>query len=180
MNKTGNPLFSARPIVSKFLVLAITLALIAALGVAQAQAISTTVIENVRIPIDLFVYVPCAAGGTGEFVLLSGPLHILFTTTIDDQGGYHSKFHNQPQGISGTGFTTGDKYQATGVTQGTFNGKIGYENTYVNNFRIIGQGAGNNFLVHETFHITVNPSGQVTAFVDHFSIECRVVPSYPG
>ena len=180
MNKTGNPLFSARPILSKFLVLAITLALIAALGVAQAQAISTTVIENVRIPIDLFVYVPCAAGGAGEFVLLSGPLHILFTTTIDDQGGYHSKFHNQPQGISGTGFTTGDKYQATGVTQGTFNGKIGYENTYVNNFKIIGQGAGNNFLVHETFHITVNPNGQVTAFVDHFSIECRVVPSYPG
>jgi hypothetical protein len=180
MNKTGKPLLSARPILSKFLFLGITLALIVALGVAQAQAKATTVIANVRVPIDLYVYVPCAAQGAGEYVLLTGPLHILFTTTIDDQGGYHSKFQNQPQGISGTGFTTGDKYQATGETQGTFNGKIGYETTYVNNFKIIGQGPGNNFLIHETFHVTVNPNGELTAFVDHFSVECRAAPSYPG
>jgi len=43
----------------------------------------------------------------------------------------------------------------------------------VNNFRIIGQGPGNNFLVHETFHFTINANGNVTAFVDHFSVDCK-------
>jgi hypothetical protein len=41
------------------------------------------------------------------------------------------------------------------------------------NFRIIGQGSGNNFLIHENFHVTINPNGTVTAFVDNFSVDCR-------
>ena len=45
--------------------------------------------------------------------------------------------------------------------------------TFVNNFRIIGQGSGNNFLVHETLHITVNADGTITVFHDNFSIDCR-------
>jgi hypothetical protein len=47
------------------------------------------------------------------------------------------------------------------------------EETFVNNFRIIGQGPGNNFLVHEVFHITFNANGSITAFVDKFSVDCR-------
>jgi hypothetical protein len=43
----------------------------------------------------------------------------------------------------------------------------------VNNFRIIGQGPGNNYLVHEVFHVTINANGEVTAYVDNFSIECK-------
>jgi len=113
--------------------------------------------------------------------LFCGTLHMLFLTTIDNKGGFHSKFHFQPQGISGTGFTTGAKYQGTGVTQGTFNGKVGFEQTFVNNFKIIGQGPGNNFLIHENFHLTVNANGEVTASVDNFSVKCKSVsyPSYP-
>src|SRR5215467_3765370 len=48
-----------------------------------------------------------------------------------------------------------------------------FNTTLVNNFRIIGQGTGNNFLVHETFHITVNADGTMTAFVDNFSVDCK-------
>jgi hypothetical protein len=172
MNNIGNLKSSARPIFSKFLFLAVALALIASLGVAQAQAKATTVTDNVRVETDIFAFVPCAQGGAGEFVQLSGTLHILFVTTIDDKGGFHSKFHFQPQGISGTGLTTGDKFQATGVTQGSFNGKVGFEQTFVNNFRIIGEGPGNNFQIHENFHVTVLANGEVTASVDNFSIKC--------
>jgi len=60
----------------------------------------------------------------------------------------HVKVHFQPQGISGIGQTTGDKYQATGVTQDEFGGSFAngqFEETSVNNFRIIGQGNGNNY-----------------------------------
>ncbi len=181
MNRIRNQILSARPVISRFVLLAVALVLIASLSVAQASAKATTVTDNVRIPTDIFVFVPCAAGGAGEFVQLSGTLHVLFVTTIDSRGGFHSKYHFQPQGVSGTGLTTGAKYQATGVTQGTFNGRVGFEQTFVNNFRIIGQGPGNNFMIHENFHITVNANGEVTAFVDNFSVKCRSVsyPSYP-
>jgi hypothetical protein len=130
---------------------------------------------NNRTDISLIVFVPCAAGWAGEVVDLSGPLHTLITFTIN--GNEVSGFmHFQPQGISGIGETTGAKYQATGVTQSSFslslqNGQ--FNTTFVNNFRIIGQGPGNNFLVHETAHITINANGTVTVNHDNFSADCK-------
>jgi hypothetical protein len=86
----------------------------------------------------LEVVVPCAAGGVGEVVDLSGRLHTLVTFTI------------------------------SGSLQ---NGQ--FETTFVNNFRIIGQGPGNNFLVHETAHITINADGTVRVNHDNLSTECK-------
>lgn len=140
-----------------------------ALDVARASSDMT----NLREPTDLFVWVECANDGAGEVVLLSGPLHIIVHTTLDARGGAHLKLHFQPQGISGTGQTTGDRYQATGVTQEHLNLKKGETYTRVNNFRMIGQGPGNNFLVHETFHVTINANGVLTAWVDNFTVECK-------
>lgn len=135
-----------------------------------APASSFTV--NTVFPIDLIVFVPCANGGAGEDVALSGNLHDLFHITVNGNS-LHVKTHDQPQGISGTGLVTGDKYQATGVTQDEFNTSFGMEETFINNFRIIGQGPGNNFLVHENFHITINANGTVTASHDNFTIDCK-------
>ena len=106
---------------------------------------------------------------------LAGPLHTLITFTINGNN-FSGVFHFQPQGISGTGETTGDKYQATGVTQESFKTSLqnGQANlTFVNNFRIIGQGPGNNFLVHETLHITANADGTLTVFHDDFRADCK-------
>lgn len=163
----------ARSFATKTLFLSLALVLVLCLGISPAQAAATTFTTSFSLPFEFTVFVPCAAGGAGEIVDLSGPLHILFVTVIDDQGNYHLKTHYQPQGISGTGETTGATYQATGETQDSFNGKIGYEYTFVNNFKIIGQGTGNNFLVHENIHITVNANDTLTAYVDNFSVECR-------
>jgi len=130
---------------------------------------------NDKTVISLTVFVPCAAGGAGEIVDLSGPLHTLISFTINGNN-VSGKFHFQPQGISGTGETTGDKYQGTGVTQQTFKTSLqnGQANlTFVNNFRMIGQGPGNNFLVHENLHINVNANGTLTVFHDNFSIDCK-------
>jgi len=134
---------------------------------ALASAIST------KIPIDLLVFVPCANGGAGEIVELTGTLNDVFNLTFDNAGGIHVKGHDNPQGISGVGLTTGTKYQGTGVTQFEFNAKFGIEETDINNFRMIGQGPGNNLLVHENFHVTVNANGTLTVFHDNFSIECK-------
>ena len=76
----------------------------------------------------------------------------------------------------GVGLTTGDTYNATGVTQEQdslplTNGAT--EFTFINNFKIIGQGPDNNLLIHQTVHVTVNANGDVTTTVDNLSVECR-------
>jgi len=131
---------------------------------------------NDKSDIELSFFVPCAAGGAGELVDLSGPLHTLITFTINGNNVSETT-HFQPQGVSGTGETTGDKYQATGVTKDT-SFKASFQNgqaqqTFLNNFRIIGTGPGNNFLVHELTHITINANGIVTVLHDNLSVLCK-------
>ena len=140
-----------------------------------AATAATTFTDNVSFPVNIGVFIPCAAGGAGEVVFLSGNLHSLFHSTVNGNN-FKIKIHNQPQGISGTGLTTGDKYQGTGVTQETFGGSFvngQLSDTFVNNFRIIGQGRGNNLLIHQTFHITFNANGELTAFVNNFTSDCK-------
>jgi hypothetical protein len=149
--------------------------LFAALALFAVQANAAKQINDLS-DINLTVFVPCAAGGAGEIVDLSGPLHTLITFTINGNN-VSGTAHFQPQGIVGTGETTGDKYQATGVTKDT-SFKFSFQNgqaqqTFVNNFRIIGQGPDNNYLVHEVAHVTFNADGTVTVFHDSFSIDCK-------
>ena len=149
--------------------------LFSALALFAVQANAAKQINDMS-DINLTVFVPCAAGGAGEIVDLSGPLHILITFTINGNN-VSGTAHFQPQGIVGTGETTGDKYQATGVTKDT-SFKFSFQNgqaqqTFINNFRIIGTGPGNNFLVHEEAHITINANGAVTLVHDNLSIACK-------
>ena len=138
---------------------------------SQALAITT----NDFVPFAQIALVPCAAGGAGELVLISGILHIQQHITINDN---HAtiKTHTQPQGADGVGLTTGDKYNANGVTQeedGIALQLSATEFTFVNNFRIIGQGSDNNLLVHQTIHATINANGTVTTVVDNTNVDCQ-------
>jgi hypothetical protein len=129
--------------------------------------------QNSTFDIDQLFFVPCANGGLGEDVELTGTIHDLFHVTADGRGGFHVKLHDSPQGVIGTGLTTGARYHGTGVTQSHFNLKVGEQSTDINNFRIIGPGPGNNFLLHENFHVTINANGVVTAGHDNFSVQCN-------
>ena len=142
-------------------------------GPELVRAVTTT--DNFQIPIELLVFIPCAAGGAGELISVSGDLHVLTHLTVN-HNHFTFKQHFQPQGISGTGLTTGDKYQATGVTQQTQTGSLQnqqFEFTFVNNFRMIGQRAGNNLLVHTNLHVTINAKGVVTVNHENSSVECH-------
>jgi hypothetical protein len=125
----------------------------------HGQAVGT--MQNLAFPVTIAAFVPCANDGAGEIVQLAGDLHVLMHT-VANKSGITFKAHFQPQGITGTGTDSGDKYQGTGVTQQTVTSSDpGADLTFsfVNNFRIIGQGPGNNLMVHETFHVTVNARG---------------------
>ena len=146
------------------------------LDAPDIRAAATTTKTNEIVPIGIAVFVPCANGGLGEVVQAAGYLHINTHTTINDNR-VHVKTHSNPQGVTGVGLTTGDKYQGTGVTQDTNNfdavDGFPFTFTFVNNFRFIGQGRGNNYTVHENFHVTVNANGETTTVVDNFKAECK-------
>jgi hypothetical protein len=126
-----------------FFLFAVVLALTGHTRYASAQATSDTL--SLQSPIFIDVFVPCAAGGAGEFVSLSGTLHEVIHVTVDATGALHAKLLDQPQGGSGFGQKSGTAYRGTGMTQQLSNTN---PFTSVNNFRIIGQGPNNNFLVH--------------------------------
>ena len=148
--------------------------LVTVLAFVAAPALAE-VLVNDRTDISIDVFVDCANGGAGEIVTLTGPLHTLITETFNGRN-VSGKFHFQPQGVNGTGQDTGASYRATGVTQQTFNTSLQNGQgtlSFVNNFRIVGQGPGNNYLVHETMHLTFNADGTLTVSHDNFSAECK-------
>jgi len=158
----------------KLLLLLSTCAVAAAFAAVAGAAGSGA--DRGTFPFDEVVFVPCANGGAGEFVELSGSLNFVFHTTFDNSGGRHLQLHSNLQGVSGTGTTTGTRYRASQSDLDEFNevaGDAPFESTTVTSFRIVGQGPGNNFVVHESAHFTVNAGGEVTAQHDHFSVECK-------
>ena len=144
-----------------------------ALSFVTSGAARAEVSTNTSVPFSLDVFVPCGPNG-GQPVHVEGGLHIVLSLTVNGTHG-SAKVHYQPQGVSGTA-ADGTKYEAVGVTQEMFdldfaNGQATH--TYVNNFRLIGQGPGNNLVVHENLHMTINANGVVTATVDNFSASCK-------
>jgi hypothetical protein len=134
---------------------------------------ATVISTNFSFPLEKTVFVPCANGGAGEWVTLSGTIHEVFHVTVNDAGHSTIKFFDQPQGVSGVGSVTGVKYQGTGVTQDIRTTRVGSKETFVNIFRMVGQGPGNNFSVHENLHVTVNADGTVTVTRDAIETSCR-------
>ncbi len=126
-----------------------------------------------KIPFEQVFFAPCANGGAGEDIRLTGTLNIVLVEKTNGNG--HVVFHlgTNPQGATGMGLTTGTVYRATGITLETVTVSPGFTDTFVNNFRIIGPGRTANVLIHEVFHVTVNAQGVVTAELDHFTAECK-------
>ncbi len=136
---------------------------------AQADQVVNITVPETSAPFT----VACTAGG--DTVTLSGNHHLLITLTLSNSGtAYHATIHDQPEGISGVG-TSGDQYQAGGASQLETNITIGGEETFTNNLRVndISHGTGCSFLIHELFHVTVDASGNATAFVDTQTVDSR-------
>ncbi len=134
-------------------------------GWVSARAESFTVVET--FPINFVIE------GCEEPIKLSGQLHSVFHVTLDNQGGFHLVITTNPQGVTGVGLISGTTYQGTGVGRFNVNGKVGFETTRVDSFKIIGRGTADNNLVQATSHITVNANGEVTSTVDNFFIKCQ-------
>ena len=145
-----------------------TVAMAASVSAAQAE-----VVTNETVSYAYSGFVPCANGGAGELLTGSIDVHNLITSTVNGNVD-SSQFQFQPRG-SLVGRITGDTYQLTGVTRGTYNESLQsgeYVLTYVNSYQLIGPGPGNNLRVREVAHMTIDGDDVVVRH-DDFSIECK-------
>lgn len=153
--------------ITKLALLVCVLTALAAAGSAQAE-----IVTNASIPLSLAVAVPCANGGAGETVQLSGSLQVVDLLTFDAGGGIHLAFHANPQDVSGVGLTTGTRYRGTGVTLGNLNLTAGIQSTLEDNFLLIAESGGGSLRVHETMVLVVSANGTLAAAVANVSITC--------
>jgi hypothetical protein len=139
----------------------------AVLALLASMPLAAEIVTNMKVPVAIPVAIPC----TGDFVVLTGDLHVLIASQTSASGNTSFQSHFQPQGISGLS-ALGVKYQGTGLTgSSATSNSTSFENTLVNNFRIIGQGPRNDVKVHATLHVTV-VNGIPTATVENASSTC--------
>ena len=113
-------------------------AVLATATVAQAQ-----VATNTTVSYGYSGWVSCANGGAGELVIGTIDMHILVTSTVNENVDAW-QFMSAPRG-SLIGRITGDTYQLTGVTRGTYVEILEgdrYAATYVSRYQLIGPRTG--------------------------------------
>lgn len=142
-------------------------AILATATVAQAQNVTNTMVS-----FGYAGWVRCANGGAGELVTGTIELHDLVTSTVNEDVDA-SQYMSAPRG-SLVGQITGDTYRLSGVARGTYIELLQsdrYVATYINRYRLIGPGTGNDLAVRETTHIT-RDGDDVVVRHDDFAIEC--------
>jgi len=127
----------------------------------------------VAIPFDNTVFIPCANGGAGELVHITGLTNLLYTISWTDHGftyGYHATTYK----IVGTGLTSGDTFTGSGNTEGQVMGAWVNEqwlSTFVDQLRLVN--SKTSFIVKSLYHVLVNPDGTVEVKLDGQSAECK-------
>ncbi len=140
------------------------MAMVLILPAAQAA-----VIVNEELPISILIPNDC----TGDIISSSTTIHQVLAITDDGAGGFHVKTHLNTQDGSAVGLPSGLKYEVRNSNNFEMNVKAGQEQTFTMTFKLISQGGADNLVVKGVFHITINPDGTVTSFVDTFTTECR-------
>jgi hypothetical protein len=144
-----------------------TMGVLGSVTAAQAEVVSNTTVSYAYAG-----FVPCANGGAGELMTGTIDAHNLVTSTVNDNVDVW-QFASELRG-SLVGRVTGDTYRLTGVTRGTYTESLQGDvstSTYVNRYRLIGPGTGNDLVVHETTHVT-RDGDDVLVDHDDFGIEC--------
>jgi hypothetical protein len=145
----------------------------AQLNAASQSSQSNTRNSIVAVPFENTVFVPCANGGAGEDVTLSGKTNFVYQLAWNEQG-FTLVYHDNSYQITGVGLTTGETFGASGGTQGTVKG-FWFSGQWVGNMvrqlRIVGQNT--NFTVSSKLKLIVTPDGEVKVSVDEDTIDCN-------
>lgn len=118
-------------------------------------------------------FVPCAAGGDGEWVSISGTMHERWMFHVDAGGNEHVTVTMNPQGLTGTGEVTGDVYNTVGVLRYTANYDPTREVVNVaNRTTFLARANGARFDVVSRYHVVKHPDGTYAVEQDERRVVC--------
>lgn len=123
-------------------------------------------------PFDETIFVPCTNGGAGEDVALTGTTHFVYQIVWNDHG-FHLVYHENSQGITGVGLSSGETFAGSDGTQGTVtaawesNQWIG---TTIEQMKIVGKNT--RYIVRYKQHLVVTPDGKVTVSIKDKTVDC--------
>jgi hypothetical protein len=128
---------------------------------------------SVAVPFEATVFVPCANGGVGENVALSGTMNFVYQMTWTNNN-FSMVFHDNSYGVTGLGLSSGETFAASSGTQGTAVGS--WENsqwigTGTRHLRIVG--SNSTFSVDYKYHLIVTPDGNVTVNIWDQTSNCN-------
>ena len=146
---------------------------LAAASLAIVGAVQAAVTANEQLSIAYAGYVPCANGGAGELLTGTIGVHDLASETVNGNNvAWQFTFERRGELV---GRVTGDTYRLSGVEHGAYTQSLGTDHatlTYVNRYLLVGPGAGNNLIVRETAHVTIDADENVVVQRDDFSVDC--------
>ena len=125
------------------------------------------------VPFETTVFVPCANGGAGEDVKLTGFTNFIYGLVYTDRG-FSMQYHDNVHQVTGVGLSSGESFVASGGTNGTVAG-VWYSSQWVGNtttqMKIVGQNT--RFTVVYKHHITVSQDGSVTVNNTEQTADCN-------
>lgn len=125
------------------------------------------------VPFETTVYVPCANGGAGEYVELSGFINFIYQIQWNNNG-FTMTYHDNVKEMTGIGVSSGEKFVAAGGTNGTVMGSWVSEQwveTTTSKVKVVGSSA--NFTVTYKDRITVTRDGNVTVENVEITVTCN-------
>jgi hypothetical protein len=139
----------------------------------DAPAFAVIADSNIQVELNQFpVYMPCANGGLGEWILIEGFLHVHDRLMLDSAGRLTLVSHVNPHGVSGVGLDTGETYRGTGATRTVtpVSGSGAFQSN--NSFLLISQGSAPNLRVHEKRYGIVDDFGQLQTTRHDVTVKC--------
>jgi hypothetical protein len=138
------------------------------------DAPTSAVVEQQRVLVENTAPNDC----TGELIDFRGIFHFTTRETISANGRLHVGVHQNLQGVSGVGQTTGQVYREVGASSdkanaADFEGRPPFEATVVAHGAFVGPGPGNNLTLKITSHFVVNARGVLTVAISRVETQCR-------
>ena len=134
---------------------------------------ASTRTSTVAIPFENTVYVPCANGGAGDSVVLTGKMNLVYNMTWTDQN-FTMLYHDNEHEVKGVSLSSGETFTGSGETNGTFKGT--WENSqWVGNFVEKTKVVGNStvFTITQKIHLKVTPDGNVVVNNVDQTVTCQ-------
>jgi hypothetical protein len=137
----------------------------------------STVLNQISevVPFAGTVFVPCANGGAGEDVAITGTGQLDITESLDGNGGYHYRYSFMPLESGGVGQETGDQYNSAGgmERQVVHVGQAGFpvNTNFTANYNY--HGPNSNVRMKALVHFTYNANGVLISDFNYQEIICN-------